>query len=285
MSISRRNRRGMAWFLLIGLTIAVSPRLYAFLFADHELHVTFEELKNINEQLLLNDHKKPDVRIISKKRFSIPSRSFDPNKLDKDDWVKMGLSSKQADVVMRFTKHGIRSNDELKKIFVIPDELYLLIKDSTYYPPVANQESLLKEQSKFKEAIRVDLSICSQDDLLKVPGIGDYFGRKIIEYRERLGGYVETDQLMEVWKMDSTRLTEIRPYLFISGINIRKININKADIEQLKAHPYISYSVANSIVKLRNQNGAFSAVKEIRRSKLIDNDLYEKLEQYLTVEE
>lgn len=271
--------------LLIGLVIALSPRVYAYFFSGNELTISFEELRERNKQLVQNDLKTESKKEPRKRRFKVPNHSFDPNELSKSDWVKMGLSSKQADVVLRFTERGIYANEELKKIFVIPDELYSLIKDSTYYPSreKAHDHHEFKNEP-VKEEIMVDLSTCSKDELMRVPGIGDFFGRKIIEYREKLGGYKNVDQLLEVWKMDRDRLEKIRPYLEINDYQIRKININESDVDQLKLHPYISFAVANSIVKIREQKGKYSSVEGIKTSKLIDEELYNKLEPYLTVE-
>ena len=72
--------------------------------------------------------------------------------------------------------------------------------------------------------------------------------------------------------------------VFIDTNSIEKLNLNNVDYFQLVKHPYIKSNVANSIIKLRTQNGgAFHKVEDILRSKIIDQDLYEKLKPYLSI--
>lgn len=248
-----------------------------------DISISYEAIKEKNELLIANEHtRKQKSKERKTRKFSVPEKAFDPNQLSEKDWVKLGLSAKQAEVVLKFTKYGVYSNEDLKKIFVIPDELYLLIKDSTIYPEKRPTYQQASEGDKF-EPVLVDLTVCTQEELMEVPGIGEYFSKKIIDYREKLGGYRSLDQLLELWKMDQEKLDKMRPYLKLENPQLIKININSANFETLNNHPYIEYAVANSIVKMREQSGEFTKVDDIKRSKLIDDELYAKISPYLTV--
>ena len=163
-----------------------------------------------------------------------------------------------------------------------------MIKDSLIYPDAKydkwDKEKFQKEEAQLpKKIILVDISTADQEELESIPGIGPFFAKKIIEYRIKLGGYLSKSQLLEIWKFDQEKLNEIDEFLNLSKIELKKININKAELEELKNHPYISYSVANSIIKMREMKGGYFDVVEIKKSKLISEELYQQIVPYITV--
>ena len=72
--------------------------------------------------------------------------------------------------------------------------------------------------------------------------------------------------------------------VFVSQTELQKININTAEYDSLKSHPYIKYNVAKSIVNYREQHGAFSEIDQLLKIHLIDDDLLRKLKPYLATE-
>jgi competence protein ComEA len=282
MPISKRNRRGLLLLLFISGLISYTPRILAAIAGDPEVIITFEELevieKEIDSKRELNKGKKKKVW---EARYKSPKAIFDPNEYTEADWLALGLSQKQTDVVLKFSSRGLKSNDDLKKIFVIPTELFDLIKDSTYYP--VHQSAKKFDEPTKKEFILVEINSAESDQLKTIPGIGDYFAAKIIEYRLKLGGFTSKEQLLEIWNFSPEKYEDIKDKIVLNPKNVERININTATIDELKSHPYISYKVANSIVKMRLANGDYKVVEDILESKLIDDDLFFKIKSYLKV--
>eukprot|EP00353_Schmidingerella_taraikaensis_P000833 CAMPEP_0185595498 /NCGR_PEP_ID=MMETSP0434-20130131/78676_1 /TAXON_ID=626734 ORGANISM="Favella taraikaensis, Strain Fe Narragansett Bay" /NCGR_SAMPLE_ID=MMETSP0434 /ASSEMBLY_ACC=CAM_ASM_000379 /LENGTH=149 /DNA_ID=CAMNT_0028223557 /DNA_START=216 /DNA_END=662 /DNA_ORIENTATION=- len=137
MSISKRNKRGIWMLIFTCVALAYVPRVLAEW--NHEpIHVSHESLVKAEEdvekqQELKAKHNRKKYQQ-GESRYRAPKSAFNPNEYSKEEWVQLGLSSKQADVVLKFTVRGVKSNEELKKIFVIPDEVFALIEDSTFYP-------------------------------------------------------------------------------------------------------------------------------------------------------
>ncbi len=281
MAISKRNRRGIWVLILVCVALAYIPRVLAEW--NHEtIEVSHEELalaeEKVEEQQQFAKSRKKRKYQKRRKSYKTPPSKFDPNDYQKKDWMHLGLSEKQADVVLKFTSRGVRSNEELKKIYVIPEEVFELIKDSTVY-----NSTFEKKEHKFTKTFTiVDLNTASIEELKSLPGIGDFYAKKIVEQRENLGGYIGKHQLLELWKFGSERYDKIEEHIIVSG-GIKKLNINTADIETLKQHPYISYKVANSIVKMRNVHGSYQKIEDILKSVLIDQELFSKIEPYLTL--
>ena len=219
-------------------------------------------------------------------KYKVPSTKFNPNDYTQKDWIKMGLSTKQADVVLRFTKRGVYNETDFKKIFVIPNELFALIKDSIVYGEkpayVAGFNHKVKSENKNK--VVIELNSASEEQLVSIPGIGEYLAGRIVNYREKLGGFIKKEQLLEISKIDIDLYSRIEEYFKLNNVESRKISINTADAKELQSHPYIDWGVANSIVKIRNQKGnGYKSIEEIKVSVLIDEELFEKIKPYLSL--
>lgn len=288
LSFSKKSRRAILLFVSVFVVITLIPRIVYLLREPSDFSFTQTEFERkifrsgTFEQVRRDDRRSDDRG----KRYSAPSQRFDPNTYVASDWMKLGLSQKQAEVILKFGKRGFYSNDDLKRVFVISDELFTLIKDSTFYPE-RPQRTFVSEPSTAEQRKRIIVSIndATEEELLKIPGVGSFFAKFILKRRDELGGFAHKDQLLEVWKMTPEKLEELKPYFSVDPSQIRKFNLNSVQVEELKKHPYISWNVANSIVKLRAQKGGtFHAVEDIQKSVLIDAELFAKLKPYITVE-
>jgi len=129
---------------------------------------------------------------------------------------------------------------------------------------------------------KIELNSADSLMLLSIKGIGPTFAHRILAYRNKLGGFWNVYQLLEIKGMDSSKLAEIKDQITINPYLIKKININKADFNDLKKHPYISYNLALSLVNYRNIHGDFKSIDDLKNLKLMTNDLFEKLQPYMT---
>jgi competence ComEA-like helix-hairpin-helix protein len=163
----------------------------------------------------------------------------------------------------------------------MPAEVYSLIKDSTFYPLVIEKEK--HQVDTFIKVKRIDINLASKEDLIQLKGIGEFYAKQIIKYREELGGFVFIEQLLEVWKMRLETYQMVTPQITLNDRNIVKININTCTIDVLKKHPYLDYYQANSLIKMRMQRGKFSELIEILDSKLINEEQFERLSPYLSL--
>jgi DNA uptake protein ComE-like DNA-binding protein len=69
----------------------------------------------------------------------------------------------------------------------------------------------------------------------------------------------------------------------VDSEKIKRIELNTISVEELKDHPYLNWSAANSIIKIRAQKGRFKSIEEIKESVLMDEEMFEKLKPYLTL--
>jgi competence protein ComEA len=282
--ISKRSKRGLLVLILVSLVLIFFPRVYMFFQKEEALVINSEQIAEFERT-----HKKFEKRNYSnyyskKKKYKAPDSKFNPNSYTLSDWIKLGLSEKQSVVILKFTARGIYTEEDLKRIFVIPDVLFELIRDSVVYPErlqnTPNQESF---QKQVKQITLINLNTADTTEFTKIYGIGAFYAKQIIRYREKLGGYFTKEQLLEVWKMTPETYDKIKDNVFISEKDVKRIRINSVTIEELKAHPYLNWNKANSIIKMRIQRNGFKNIEEIKESVLIDTETYEKLFPYLSL--
>ena len=282
--ISKRSKRGLLVLILASLGLIFFPRVYMFFQKEEALVINSEQISEFERT-----HKKFEKRNYSnyyskKKKYKAPDSKFNPNTYTLSDWINLGLSAKQSVVVLKFTSRGIYTEEDLKRIFVIPEVLFELIRDSVVYPEriknSPNQESFKKQ---VKHITQINLNTADTTEFMKIYGIGAFYAKQIIRYREKLGGFFTIEQLLEVWKMTPEAYDKIKDHVFINEKDVKRIHINSVTIEELKAHPYLKWNQANSIIKMRIQRNGFKNIEELKESVLIDSETYEKLFPYLSL--
>ena len=147
-------------------------------------------------------------------------------------------------------------------------------------PEFKVQSSEFKVQSsEFKVQGSIGINSADTTELKSLPGIGSFFARNIVEYREKLGGYVESSQLLEVYGFDSVRFAGIFSYIKLDSVATRKVRVNHDDFKTILRHPYIEYDDVKKIVKYRESKGMIKDWESYKN--IINRDPDDRLEMYL----
>lgn len=161
------------------------------------------------------------------------------------------------------------------------------LPDDTLLSPPSETSSATPASSSFyqtqypKKTLSFELNTADSLDLVQLYNIGPVIARRILKYRSLLGGYVRKEQLREVYGIDSARYNDIAPHLTVDPSRITPIDINTADIDRLKRHPYLDYYQAKAIIRLREEKGAYAGVRDILNIPIIDSETFTRIEPYL----
>lgn len=139
-------------------------------------------------------------------------------------------------------------------------------------------------QKTIAASMPVNINTADTTELQSIRGIGPAFSRRIVGYRELLGGFTHTEQLMEVFGLDSTRFEQIRDFVVTDSIVRNKLKLNTADFGELVRHPYIDRQTASTILNLRRQHGQFQDAGDLTKSYLINDNLLDRLLPYVCFE-
>lgn len=149
------------------------------------------------------------------------------------------------------------------------------------------KKSLPKPKDTFgRSQVRVNqtpIPVNSADSvqLLPLPGIGPVYAGRIIRYRELLGGYVQIDQLNEVYGLEEETIEMITDLIIIDQSMIRKIKLDSATFTQLLRHPYLQYEDVKSLVSFREFKSGIDSIQELRANHLLSDSTLEKIGPYL----
>ena len=232
----------------------------------------------------------------AQKQWTTPASYFyfDPNTLDAEGWRKLGLPDKTLRTLMRYVEKGgrFRRPEDLRKIWGIPPEraeqLIPYVKIAEAEKPFGNTVSHVLNPAR-ENTVRVpatlDVNLADTTAWISLPGIGSKLANRIVAFREKLGGFVAVEQVAEIYGLNDSTYQLIRSRLICVNPGVRKININRASVDELKTHPYIRYPLASAIVQYRNGHGNFSRIEDLKKLVMVTPEIVVRVSPYLTVGE
>ena len=223
---------------------------------------------------------------------------FNPNTITEEEWLQMGLTDRQVRNIMNYKAKGGKfySKNDLGKLYTISEEEFAQLEPFIVLPEVSrgkNTETSSKNGVSTgsttaatapaeKKAIPiVDLNTVDSTTLVELPQIGPYTAVRIIEFREKLGGFVDKEQLRDVKGMDDARFAAIQPYINVGVVEIRKVDVNRADFKTLVHHPYLNYEQVKRIVNQREKRGMIKNWAQLEALLKEEGEVNPLLEQYV----
>ena len=230
---------------------------------------------------------------------------FDPNTADSTQLLRLGLQPWQVRNIYKYRAAGgiYREKTDFARLYGLTvkqyRELEPYIRISDDYLPAS---TLLKHEKRgYQEGTRdsarqnhgpvplpqyspklrpgetLELTTADTTTLKTIPGIGPYFARKIVQYGQRLGGYVSIDQLDEIEDFPQ----DAKQYLVINEAHPQKLNLNKLSLNELKRHPYINFYQARAITDYRRLHGPIHSLNDLRLSKDFPPEILTRLAPYV----
>ena len=136
---------------------------------------------------------------------------------------------------------------------------------------------------KFPVGTIVELNQADTLTLKKIPGIGSTFARRIVGYRELLGGFYTVEQLAEVYGIDEERYNSLSPWFKVDTTRIRPLRVNQLSYKELLRHPYLNASQVRQLDRLRRKAPLQSWNDFILLEEFSSVD-YQRLRPYLSFE-
>jgi DNA uptake protein ComE-like DNA-binding protein len=293
LNFSRGERNGIlflvAVLLLLVSVLTVIPYLPQREIAPEEK----EKLLALADSLKHQDNPRPADSL----------HPFDPNTLPEEAWMRLGLSQRQARTIIRFRNAGGHFNtaQDLFRIYGLDSAWVIRIIPYLQIPQnvqrqntsLSGMESQKKEfqvpeekwhQRKEYSRFRGEINSADSVDLVKLYGIGPVMARRIISFRNRLGGFVRMEQLREVYGMRPEMYKVLLESFVCDSSRISKIPLSRTTESELSLHPYLSRWNARSIVKYRQIKGRISSVIELKSEQVLPDSVFRKIVPYLSIE-
>jgi len=227
---------------------------------------------------------------------------FDPNTATYDDFLCLGLSERISANIIKYRNSGgrFKTPTDFAKIYGISDSVYSRLEPyisiAAKTPPESKKQTAKKKYTDSKKSEQsarpayepkekpiVELNSADSAQLVALRGIGSVLARRIITYREMLGGFYSVEQLREIRNLPPETYASLYPQFTIDTAKIVKIDLNDFKYKQLSSHPYLAITQLNAIMSYKRVQGKFNAVDDLLKYKLVDTLTYEKLSPYLEV--
>ena len=308
-SFTKQERQG----ILILLALIAGICIGKFFFSKKE---PVSDKNNIVQEQA-SEHEKEEKYAQKEEPFNYRSNNettiilkpFDPNSADYSTFVSLGLKPYIAQNIIKYRNKGgkFKKPDDLAKIYGLSNDDFKKLKPyiqiKTEIQPIQKQQIMAndsiskillpqkenihttKKQEKITLGTVIDVNNADTAELKKIPYIGSAFARRIVKYRQLLGGFYSVEQLKEVHGLDNELFLKIAPYLTISeNPDLQVISVNQSSLDKLKSHPYINFYQAKIIVELRKKKGKIRNISELALlEEFSENDL-KRLVHYLSFE-
>ena len=230
---------------------------------------------------------------------------FDPNTADSTQLLRLGLQPWQVRNIYKYRAAGgrynkptdfarlygltlkqykrlepyIRIEKEVMAADVYKSSQNLSVNDTT----VKKDSALIGYYTKIKEGEQIDINTADTSELKHIPGIGSYYAKRIVSFRQRLGGIANVHQLLEIQGFPESSLKYMTTGQSASTrqLPITRIRINHLDVNSLSRHPYIRYVQAKEIMNHRRLRGPIKKADDIRRLPSFTDREVERLNPYI----
>ncbi|HOD88816.1 MAG TPA: helix-hairpin-helix domain-containing protein, partial [Bacteroidales bacterium] len=250
--------------------------------------ITDEEYEAIKDYVKIESSKSYNYKNSYKnyyKKFDKSSEimlfNFDPNTASYSDLKNLGFSNNQANNIINYRNKGGKfyTANDLLKLYSIDSVCFNRVKD--YIKITDNvKEDLVKSENR---EVKVYINSADALEFQKLRGIGEVFSKRIVNYREKLGGFVSKEQIKEVYGISNELYENIEANLILDESEIKKININKADYAELISHPYIDKEITVVILNYREFKGEITSFDELLSQKALTKKSLEKIQPYVSL--
>jgi len=186
---------------------------------------------------------------------------FDPNTASVATLQSLGFSVKLASTLEHYrTKGGyIKSGQDLFKIWGMPPDLATRLAPyvRTSIKNTASKPWATAYKPAYTQAAPIDINTASVQEFEALKGIGPVLAARIVGFREKQGGFVRVQDILQVYGVKDSLLQALTPYLRLDVGRVPKSNLNQASVLQLVQKAGLQVVVAQAIVRWRQQNGAF----------------------------
>ena len=275
-----RSERRAVYFLLFLIALL----LVAIIFYSKRDNASFDLAENSAEvDSFLADVKKVKEHSAkeSKDDCSDAHRTglffeFDPNSADSIELSRLGLPSYVVKNVLKYRAKGgrFKTSASFSKIYGLTPELFAELEPYIRIPEQLSArerkqvfpktdsvriESYQQPSDKYSEGTKVNVNIADTIELKKIPGIGSVIARNIVAYRQRLGGFYDLEQLLEV-RFFTPELLE---WFVLGDTPVNQLRVNRESLDKLRTHPYLNFYQAKIIVEHRKKRGEIKSLSQL----------------------
>ena len=288
-AFSKAERQGIWVLVIIVVCAVVVAKLYpetSVVSADPTL---VEEANRINA-LLVEDVEEPYRETPTHNVTPAPlSLSlFNPNDVSVEQLQNMGIPERAIKSLIGYRSKGgvFRKAEDIKKLYGITPELSAALMPFVVIPDSSLKKGFKllypkRDSTNVADKLPVEINGADSASLLLIKGIGPVLARKIIAYRNRLGGFYCREQLLDIYGLRAENLLQMQEQFTIDTTKLLKWSFNALSPDSLAKHPYMSKYQANAVGFYRGKVGKIRSLEELVRNRILPPEAARKLRPYV----
>lgn len=278
---NRSQRNGI--FLLL-LLIIILQAGYFFIDFSSEASVSPEQQEKITRfQKQIDSLKRQKALKDSTEVFP-----FNPNYISDFKGYTLGMSLEEIDRLYEYRAQNkwINSSEDFQKVTEVSDSLLNKISSLFIFPEWAQRPAARKPESQGTSLPikKSDLNTVTAEDLRRVNGVGEVLSKRIINYRESLGGFNHEIQLYDVYGLSPEVVERLNIQFSVFQPVQEEQDLNSISLIALSELPYFNYELARRVISYRDNNGKINSFEELVDLKGFPRDKLERIKLYLSID-
>lgn len=227
------------------------------------------------------------IKLARAEADSVKIYPFNPNYITDFKGYTLGMSVEEIDKLQQFREENkwINSAKDFQKVTGVSDSLLATISPYFKFPEWVAEAEKKKENNRNIPTIKVsNLNTAKSEDLQKINGIGEVLANRIVNYRNKIGGFRSEIQLKDIYGLNyETREKLQQQFKVFKDEEFGLININKAKVLDLVDVPYIKYELAREIIDYRQLHEKISSFEELSKIESFPSDKIDRIQLYLSL--
>lgn len=289
--VFNRSQRSGILFLVLLMTILMHVNYFYDFSSPDIMDIYSPEMKGLQKEI--DSLRLVEIETRKPKRYP-----FNPNYMTDFKAYTLGLSPQEFDRLKDFrTKNQwVNSVADFKRVTKVSDVVLAEISPLFKFPEWVNQPKSrsngFKQDGRHKGFTelpfnkKTDLNLATLSQLEKVSGIGKALSKRIIDYREKLGGFSDDVQLYGVWGLhqDVVKRT-LHVFTVKTPKTVRPINLHKASASDIATIPGVSFDLAKEIWEFVVLRGRIESVSELEKIEGLSEAKLKLIQLYLSIEQ
>lgn len=277
---SRNQQNGI--FLLLIIVLVLQGIFY---FMDYnpgnEISAEEDEIREFQQEI-------DSIKAARAEADTLKIYPFNPNYITDYRAYTLGMSLEETDRLHKFREgdNWVNSAEEFQKVTGVSDSLLAVISPYFKFPEwVTNPRTFPKQKTSVSNrsfAQKTDLNTATAEELQQINGVGEVLSNRIINYRNKIGGFVDDIQLKDIYGLNfETRDKLTSVFTVKTKPEVERLNINEAGLLELSEVPYIGYELAREIIDYRLLHENIEDLRELSKIEGFPADRIDRIQLYL----
>ena len=276
---NKRQRNGILFLCFLIIIIQIAYFTIDFSAGD-ALVISSEEIIQLQKEIdsLAVFKKIPEKYVV---------RPFNPSFLTGYKAYTLGLNTDEIDKLLAHRKAGkyINTTKQFQEITGVNDSLLAVLKPLFKFPDWVIKQQKDEKERRRQALIIKNINTATAQDLVVIKGVGIKTANRIINYRTRLKGFTFSDQLYEVFYLDTLVANRVlKQFKIFEKPEIEKLNVNTASFKSVLKLPYIDYALTLKIFGYRDEVAEIQDIEELKKIEGFPLDKFDRIVLYLKAE-